>query len=240
MPVLAYFHGGGFVIGDLDTHDTICRVLCRASGAMVFSVDYRLAPEHRFPAAVEDALAAVAWLEGHAGEIGGDPTRLAVGGDSAGGTLAAVAAQDARGRKSTAIKAQLLFYPVTDIGGDYPSREEQATMVPIPRETLAWFWDLYFGADVGDEERLKPWASPIRAASLAGLPPAFVLTAGLDPLRDEGHAYARRLAAENVETCYVSAMGTIHGFLRMGRLIPATHDALAAAAAFLARRVGLA
>ena len=240
LPVLAYFHGGGFVIGDLDTHDTICRALSARSGAMVMAVDYRLAPEHRYPAAVEDALAAVRWLEAHAGEIGGDPSRLAVGGDSAGATLAAVAAQDARQRSSTALKAQILFYPVVDIGGDYPSREEQAGTPPIPRETLDWFWRLYFGAEADDAERLHPWASPIRAASLAGLPPTFLLTAGLDPLRDEGRAYAERLAAESVETCYVSATGTIHGFLRMGKLIPATHDALAAAGAFLARRVGLA
>ncbi|MEZ5843596.1 MAG: alpha/beta hydrolase [Hyphomicrobiaceae bacterium] len=240
LPVLAYFHGGGFVIGDLDTHDTICRALCRASGAIVMAVDYRLAPEHRYPAAVDDACAAVAWLEANAAEIGGDPSRLAVGGDSAGATLAAVAAQDARARGTSALKAQLLFYPVTDIGGDYPSREEQKATPPIPRETLSWFWEQYFGPGAGEDVRLDPRASPIRATSLAGLPPTFLLTAGLDPLRDEGLAYASRLAADNVETCYVSATGTIHGFLRMGKLIPATHDALAAAGAFLARRVGLA
>lgn len=239
LPVLAYFHGGGFVIGDLDTHDTICRSLCRSSGAIVMSVDYRLAPEHLYPAAVHDALAAVRWLESHAAEIGGDPARLAVGGDSAGATLAAVAAIDARDRNARAVKAEILFYPVTDIGGDYPSRHEHAATIPIPRETLAWFWDLYFGAGADEGTTLHPWASPIRTASLAGLPPTFLLTAGLDPLRDEGQAYAQRLASEGVETSTMCATGTIHGFLRMGKLIPATHDALAAAGAFLRRRVGL-
>jgi acetyl esterase len=237
--VLLYFHGGGYVIGDLDTHDNICRRLCRDAGTVVVSVDYRLAPRHRFPAAVDDALAAFDWLHaGGAASLGADAARLAVGGDSAGGTLAAVVAQQARNR-GVALRAQLLLYPVTDLAGRYPSHDEHAATPPIPQPVQDWFWQLYLGVDgAADPARRRDTrVSPLHAESLVGLAPAFVLTAGLDPLRDEGAAYAARLAGAGVETAYHCAMGTVHGFLRLGRLIPAAGDALAAAAAFLASRM---
>jgi acetyl esterase len=236
---LLYFHGGGYVIGDLDTHDNICRRLCCDAGTVVVSVDYRLAPRHGFPAAVDDALAAFDWLcAGGASSLGADGLRLAVGGDSAGGTLAAVVARHARDR-GVPLRAQLLLYPVTDLAGRYPSHDEHAATPPIPQPVQDWFWELYLGPGGAADPALRrdPRVSPLHAASVEGLAPAFVLTAGLDPLRDEGAAYAERLAGAGVETAYHCAMGTVHGFLRLGRLIPAAGDALAAAAAFLASRM---
>jgi len=237
LPTLLYFHGGGFVIGDLDTHDNICRVICQRAKCLVVSVDYRLAPEHRYPAAAEDAIAAIEWAVSSGPDVGADLNRLCVGGDSAGGTLAAVAAQHAR-EKQIPIAAQILFYPVVDLDGHWPSHDEHANTPPISRPVLDWFWAEYFGPDGADDraKRRELLASPINATSLAGLAPAFVLTAGLDPLRDEGKAYADRLIADGVETVYMSAMGTVHGFLRMGRIIPATMDALEGAATFLRNR----
>ncbi len=239
LPVLLYFHGGGFVIGDLDTHDNICRALCLAGDCIVMSVDYRLAPEHPYPGAVEDAIAAFDWLCLHAAEIGADSSRLAVGGDSAGGTLAAVVALHAREQNNSTLRVQLLLYPVVDHGMEYPSHREHADTYPITKPVLDWFWTQYFAGDAAatHETRLHPWSSPLRAQSHAGLAPAYVLTAGLDPLRDEGAAYAERLGASGVETFYQCAMGAVHGFLRMGKLVPATHDALAAAGGFLRARV---
>lgn len=236
-PTLLYFHGGGFVVGDLDTHDPLCRSLALASGCQVVSVDYRLAPEHRYPAAVEDALAAYAWcFDAGPDEIGIDADRLAVGGDSAGGTLAAVVAQTARddGRR---LRAQVLFYPVVDMSRTQASYREFADMAPIESHVLDWFWGHYFDGQPSPEVIAHPWASPLNAERLAGTAPAFVLTAGLDPLRDEGEDYARRLSSEGVETMYVCATGTIHAFLRMGRYVPAAQDAVATAAAFLAPRM---
>jgi len=233
---LLYFHGGGFVIGDLDTHDTICRHLCALGGVAVVSVDYRLAPEHPFPAAVDDALAALAWLRGQAGAIGADPGRLAVAGDSAGGTLAAVAAQRARD-DGVALCAQLLLYPVVDLAGRYPSHAEHRDTPPIAAPVLDWFWSLYLGPQRDAALLRDPRVSPLHAPRFDGLAPAFVLTAGLDPLRDEGAAYAHRLAGAGVETLYQCALGTVHGFLRQGRLIPAAGDAMRAAGAFLAARM---
>ncbi len=238
LGALLYFHGGGFVIGDLDTHDTLCRQLCAGGDVVVISVHYRLAPEHRYPAAVDDALAAFAWLREHATDIGADPNRLAVCGDSAGGTLAAIVSQRAR-EANVHLRAQLLLYPVTDLAGAYPSQEEHAHTHPIPRHVLDWFWSLYLGSDWESDAALRrdPHVSPLHAQNFDGLAPAFVLTAGLDPLRDEGNAYARRLADAGVETTQLCAMGTVHGYLRLGRLIPAAGDAVAAAAAFLRARL---
>jgi acetyl esterase len=234
---LLYFHGGGFVIGDLDTHDVICRYLCAQAGTRVISVDYRLAPEHRYPAAVEDALDAYQWLRESASALGIDPTRLSVGGDSAGGALAAVVAQQARD-DGVDLAAQLLIYPVTDLGGDYVSESEFAATPPISRPVLDWFWELYFGSpDSSDPRRVHPWASPIRAQRFDGLAPAFVLTAGLDPLRDQGAAYAARLSEASVETVYQCAQGTIHGFLRLGKHLGSAQYSLAAMAAFLHSRL---
>ena len=235
---LLYFHGGGYVIGDLDTHDNLCRQLCNASVATVVAVDYRLAPENPYPAAVEDALAAFAWIRESAADIGADPERLAVGGDSAGGTLAAIVARRARDA-GVALRAQLLLYPVTDLHDPYPSQEEHADVYPIPRPVLDWFWSHYLGPDWKRDTALRrhPDVSPMHAEHLGGLAPAFVLTAGLDPLRDEGDAYARRLAEAGVETARLCAMGTVHGYLRLGRYVPAAADALTAAGAFLRARL---
>jgi len=237
VATLAYFHGGGFVIGDLDTHDIICRALCNQAGVQVIAVDYRLAPEHRFPAAVEDALAAYKWLASPASEaIAVDRTRLAVGGDSAGGTLSAVITQQARA-DGVSLRAQLLLYPLVDMAMCYPSYAEFDRMPPIPADVLDWFWTHYFGGAVSPDIVTNTWASPMRAESLSGLPPAFVLTAGQDPLRDEGLAYASRLSNAGVETQYMCCMGTVHAFLRMAGAIPAAGDAIDAAAAFLKRRM---
>jgi len=240
LGALLYFHGGGFVIGDLDTHDTLCRQLCTSGDAIVIAVDYRLAPEHPYPAAVDDAIAAFAWLREHGAECGADPERLAVCGDSAGGTLAAIVAQRARDQ-GIRLRAQLLLYPVTDLAGSYASQEEHANTHPIPTQVLDWFWSLYLGPGWKQDATLRrhPDVSPLHAERVDDLAPALVLTAGLDPLRDEGDAYARRLAGAGVETTQLCAMGTVHGFLRLGKLLPAAGDAIAATAAFLRRRLAM-
>ena len=236
LPTLLYFHGGGFVIGDLDSHDILCRQFCELAEVLVVSVDYRLAPEHRYPAAVEDALCSLDWLREHCAEIGADPARLAVAGDSAGGTLAAIVAQHAR-ETGLALKAQLLLYPVVDLLGHYASYDEHAQTYPLFKPVLAWFWSHYLGANDNAATREQSWASPIRIASFADLAPAFVLTAGMDPLRDEGAAYAARLSEAGVETVYQCVMGTLHGFLRLGRVIPSARDTLVGAAHFLRQRL---
>ena len=208
-PTLVFIHGGGFVIGDLDTHDQTCRRLCRAADAVVVSVDYRLAPEHPFPAAVEDCLAAVRWAHEHLAELGGSDV-LAVGGDSAGGNLSAVCAQ----ALPDLLDAQVLIYPATDGAGDHPSRQENGTGYFLDLPTMKWFTENYVGGseafDVTDV-RLAPLQG-----DLAGQPRALVVTAELDPLRDEGEAYADRLAAAGVEVDRVRYDGLIHGFLDMG------------------------
>ena len=236
LPTLLYFHGGGFVIGDLDSHDILCRQLCELSDVLVVSVDYRLAPEHRYPAAAQDALSSVDWIKDHCQEIGADPARIAVGGDSAGGSLAAVAAQHARDIGLN-LKAQLLFYPVVDLVGDYPSHAEHENTYPLFKPVLAWFWSHYFGPNDSAQLRGQTWASPIQVESFENLAPAFVLTAGMDPLRDEGAAYAAQLGEAGVETLYLCVMGTLHGFLRLGRVLPSARDTLVAAAHFLRQRI---
>jgi acetyl esterase len=238
LPTLLYFHGGGFVIGDLDTHDILCRQLCQLADVLVIAVDYRLAPEHHYPAAVEDALASFDWLGRDFRDVGADPARLAVAGDSAGGTLAAVVAHHARDT-ARALRAQLLLYPVVDVSSTYPSHEEHAEIYPISKPVLDWFWSLYFGPQRELDASLgqQVWASPIRAGRFDDLAPAYVLTAGLDPLRDEAAAYAARLAEAGVETVYQCVMGTVHGFLRLGRLVPSARDALVGVAHFLRQRI---
>ena len=236
LPTLLYFHGGGFVIGDLDSHDILCRQFCELADVLVIAVDYRLAPEHHYPAAVEDALCSLVWIKEHSKEVGADPARMAVAGDSAGGTLAAVAAQHARDIGLT-LKAQLLLYPVVDLNGGYPSYLEHAQTYPLFKPVLAWFWSHYLGPNDNAVSREQTWASPIRAQRFVDLAPAFVLTAGMDPLRDEGAAYAARLSEAGVETVYQCVMGTVHGFLRLGRLIPSARDALVGAAHFLRQRL---
>jgi acetyl esterase/lipase len=208
LPVVAYVHGGGWVMGSVDSYDTLLRALANATGAIVAAVDYRLAPEHRFPAALEDSLAAIRWLAAHADELGGDGSRLAVAGDSAGGNLAAVAARRLRGEVPLAL--QVLIYPVTDAGTNLPSYREFAGGHGLSAASMRRFWDLYLdGADGSDSD-----ASPLRAADLAGVAPALVLTADEDVLRDEGEAYAAALREAGVEAELVRWPGSIHGFFR--------------------------
>lgn len=214
LPTLVLFHGGGFVIGDLDTHEGQCRRLCHDLGALVVSVDYRLAPEHPFPAAFDDALAATRWVAEHAGELGADPGRLAVGGDSAGANLAAGVAQACRDGHGPALAAQLLLYPVTDLsdpGGEvYRSRVDNGEGYFLTRDDMRWFEACY----VGGQGAADPRHSPLHGA-LAGLPPAVVVTAEFDPLRDEGEAYARALEAAGVPVTALRFDGLIHGFVDM-------------------------
>jgi acetyl esterase len=235
LPVLVYFHGGGWVIGDLDTHDVLCRQLTAEAGISVISVDYRLAPEHKFPASVDDAWAATRFIVDHAAELNVDASRLAVAGDSAGGNLAAVVALLARDQGGPAIRLQVLNYPVTDCRIDSPSYGEFADGFLLTRVSMQWFIDHYLKspADAGD------WrASPLRAPSLAGLPPALIITAGFDPLRDEGEAYAARLRQAGVRVDAVCFGGMIHGFLPMGRLISTGNRAVSLVAGALRQALG--
>src|SRR5262245_32670058 len=230
QPALIYFHGGGWVIGDLESHDQVCRVLANATPSLVIAVDYRLAPEYKFPAAVEDAMAATRWIAGHAEALGLDPRRLAVGGDSAGGTLAAVVALDARDKGGPALSAQLLVYPGTDMGMDYPSHARHAQQLPLTRAAMAWFTSHYLrqAADRAD------WrASPLRAGDFRQLPRTLLITAGFDPLADEGEAYAQALERAGVAVRLARFEGQIHGFLSMGRIIEDAGGAIHLCAATL-------
>lgn len=214
LPCLVYFHGGGFVLGDLDSHDRLCRLIAYQGQCAVAAVDYRLAPEHRFPAAVDDALAAVRWIHAQAAELGLEGSLLAVGGDSAGGALAAVTALGLRGQ-APALALQLLFYPITDMAHELPSHQRFSEGFGLTRQSLLWLRDHYLGAQPG-KMALDDWrVSPLRAGDLAGLPPACILVAGLDPLRDEGRAYAARLAQAGVPVTYEYFSGAIHGFALM-------------------------
>jgi acetyl esterase len=215
-PCLVFFHGGGWVIGDLDSHDVVCRKLAHEGELMVISVDYRLAPEHKFPAAVDDAISATKWVAGNAGRLGIDRSRLLVGGDSAGGNLAAVVSIAARDGNGPAIAGQLLIYPATDLAMTHPSHSEPETSILLTHSVMRWFRDHYLAdiADAGD------WrASPARARTFAGLPPTYVLTAGADPLRDEGDEYASRLKEAGVPVTYRTFPGQFHGFFTMGKLL---------------------
>jgi acetyl esterase len=213
---LVFYHGGGWVIGDLDTHDGICRSLANAARCAVASVDYRMAPEHRYPVAAEDSYAGFQWVLGHAARLGIDPRRVAVGGDSAGGNLAAVVSLMARDRKAPAPIFQALVYPVTDCNLDTPSYRENATGYILTREGMRWFFGHYLARE---EQGREPYASPLRATSLAGLPPALVQTAEYDPLRDEGEAYAARLRDAGVPVTVTRYPGVFHGFLRMTNIL---------------------
>ncbi len=215
-PGLVFFHGGGWVIGDLDSHDVVCRKLADEGELMVVSVDYRLAPEHKFPAAVDDAIAATKWIAENAKRFGIDASRLMVGGDSAGGNLAAVVTISARDGNGPDIAGQVLIYPAIDFAMTHPSHREPETSILLTHSVILWFRDHYLNgaADVGD------WrASPARAGTLIGLPPAYVLTAGADPLRDEGDDYARRLKEAGVAVTHRTFPGQFHGFFTMGKLL---------------------
>jgi acetyl esterase len=209
---IVYFHGGGFVIGGLDSHDGTCRALANASGCAVVSVDYRLAPEHRFPAAPEDCYAALRFVAERGEELGIDPRRLAVAGDSAGGNLAAVTALLARERRGPDLRFQLLVYPVADHAFDTASYRDNAEGYFLTTAMMRWFWGHYLERpEQGDD----PLASPLRAKDLAGLPPALVITAEYDPLRDEGEAYAERLRKAGVAAELLRYDGQIHGFFSL-------------------------
>jgi len=213
MGVLVYYHGGGWVLGDLESHDRVCRSLANKAGCVVVSVDYRLAPEHVFPAAADDCYAATKWVAENAASLGADPARLAVGGDSAGGNLAAAVAMMARDQGGPAIAFQLLFYPVTDCALDTPSQKEfAADGFVLSRGDMEWFWNHYLGTG-SDAEKTNPYACPLRAKNLAGLPPALVMTASHDPLRDEGERFAQRLISAGVKVTCTRYEGVTHGFI---------------------------
>jgi len=223
VPTIVFFHGGGFVIGDIDTHHNQCRGLCRSAEAVVLSVGYRLAPEAPFPAGVEDAFVATCWAADNVDSLGGDGDRIAVAGDSAGGNLAAVVAQLARDAGAPALTAQLLIYPGTDFEGGYASETENAEGYFLTRADMEWFTSQYAsGVDTHD-----PRLSPIHAPDLSGLAPAVVVTAEFDPLRDQGEAYAAALERAGVPVIARRYDGLIHGFFDLGALSPASAEAVA-------------
>ncbi|MBC7717507.1 MAG: alpha/beta hydrolase [Pseudorhodobacter sp.] len=231
LPVLVFFHGGGWVIGDLDTHDTLCRELANASGCAVIAVDYRLAPEQPFPAAFDDCVAATEWVRVHAVSLGLDPHRMAVGGDSAGGNLAAAVAIAQRDA-GTPLAFQLLIYPATDQRGGTPSHVSNGQGYLLTTDTMNYYRDHY----VSDPSDHLDWrASPVLCPDLTGLPAALVLTAGYDPLRDEGLYYAQRLSDSGCVTTYVCFERQIHGFILMGKVIDEAHSAVAFCAGELRR-----
>jgi acetyl esterase len=229
FPIVVWFHGGGWVVGTLDTYDTVCRALAAAVPAVVVAADYRLAPEHRFPAAVEDAYAATLWASRNAAWLGGSQQRLAVAGDSAGGNLAAVVALGARDRGGPAIGFQLLVYPITDAAMDTASYRDKADGYYLTAAGMRWYWEHYLGGADG----ASPDASPLRAAFFGDLPPALVITAEHDPLRDEGEAYAARLRAAGVPAAVSRYPGMVHGFFRWRAVTPTADAAMQQAAAAL-------
>jgi len=210
-PVLVYFHGGGWVLGSLETHDILCRSLTNGAGCILVSVDYRLAPEHKFPAAPEDCYAATKWVAANATSFGGDAGRLAVGGDSAGGNLAAAVALMARDRGGPKLSFQLLFYPAISAANDTPSQKEfTEDGLILSKPDMDWFWGHYLNASA---DRENPYACPNKAKSLAGLPPALVQTTSHDPLRDEGEAYAEQMRKAGVKVTLTRYDGVTHGFV---------------------------
>jgi acetyl esterase/lipase len=227
LPLVVFFHGGGWVICGLDTHDGLCRDLANGTDAIVISVDYRLAPEHPFPAAAEDAYAALRWAHDNAVSLGGDAAQIAVAGDSAGGNLAAAVALMARDRGGPPICFQLLVYPVIERDFETGSYRDNAEGYFLTRTQMQWYWQQYVGDDA--EASVHPYASPIRADDLAGLPPAHVVTAEYDPLRDEGEAYGRRLADAGVPTDIRRYDGVFHGFFSMGHVLEGARQAAAEA-----------
>ena len=233
FPILAWYHGGGWVIGDLESADASARHLCSGAGCVVVSVDYRLAPETKFPGPAEDCYAATVWAVENAHSINADPSRLAVGGDSAGGNLAAAISLMAADRNGPEIAFQLLVYPVTDRSFDTASYVDNAEGYMLTQDGMRWYWDQYLA---NDADAANPYAAPLQAQSVAGQPPALVLTAEFDPLRDEGEAYGKRLREAGVETAISRYDGMIHGFFGMvgvidggGEAMAESHNALKAA-----------
>ncbi|HWA29996.1 MAG TPA: alpha/beta hydrolase [Rhizomicrobium sp.] len=230
LPTLVFFHGGGWVIGNIDTHDGLCRMIANGSGCRVISVEYRLSPEAKFPAAVDDAVAALEWVEKNAADIGVDANRLAVGGDSAGGCLAAVTAQVAKEKGGPKLAFQMLLFPVTQIGEETRSLREYADGYFLERKTLDWFYGHYLPTDA---DRKDPRISPLAAKDFSGLPPAYVMLAGFDPLHDEGLAYAEKLRGAGVAVTVADYPDMVHDFIYLQAILPQASEALNAAAAAL-------
>jgi acetyl esterase len=233
-PTLVYFFGGGWTLGSIETSDGICRSLANSVPCQVVTVGYRLAPEHKFPAAVRDCHAAVDWIASHAGEIGADPARLAVAGDSAGGNLAAVVCLLARDRSGPSLAAQVLVYPNTDYRGGTPSMRDNDDPALFNRRSVAWYWGHYLSTP---DDGLDPLVSPLLAEDLTGLPPALVITAEYDPLRDEGEAYAERLRAAGVPVQATRYDGMVHGFFAMSGILDGGRRALAEVASYLEKHL---
>lgn len=230
LPALVFFHSGGWVVGDLDTHDSVCRSLASLARCIVIAVDYRLAPEHKFPAATEDAFAALTFVQQQAAELGVDAKKIAIGGDSAGGNLACVATLMARDAGHPPLALQVLIYPATDFRAEHASLAELADEPPLTAATLRWTQQQYLRSE---EDRLDWRVSPLLAPDLSGLPPAYIVTCGCDPLEDEGAAYSQRLQDAGVAVSRRHFPGQIHGFITMGRLIPETAVLLAETACAL-------
>jgi acetyl esterase len=235
FPLLVYFHGGGWVLGNLDVHDAVCRALTNAAGCVTVSVDYRLAPEYKFPAAPEDCYAVTRWVAENAGGFNGDPTRIAVGGDSAGGNLAAVVTLMARDRGGPKLVYQLMIYPITNYSFDTPSYQENARGYSLTKDDMVWFWDHYLPSE---DDGKHPYASPLQAQDLSNLPPAMVITAEYDPLRDEGEQYAARLQEAGNQVTVRRYNGMIHGFFRMGAVVDQGRQAIEDVAACLRSTFG--
>jgi acetyl esterase len=235
FPVLVYFHGGGWVVGNIDIVDASARALANQAGCIVVSADYRLAPEHKFPAAAEDAYAATQWAALNISSFHGDPKRIAVGGESAGANLAAVAAIMAQERGTPSFVLQLLLYPATNYAFDTPSCKENGEGYFLTTEMMQWFWRQYINSDADGE---NPYASPMRVKRLSGMAPAAIFTAEFDPLRDEGAAYADKLRAGGVAVQYKCQEGLIHGYMGMAKAVEPAGKALADAAAALRAAFG--
>jgi acetyl esterase len=235
LPTLIYYHGGGWVIGNIETHDSTCRRIANKSRCQVISIDYRLAPEHPFPTPIEDSLAAFRHIRDNAAAFEADPARLAVGGDSAGGNISAVICQACKQTGEAMPAFQMLIYPATDMHQQTESRRLFSNGYFLTDELIDWFWKAYLPAGT---DRADLRLSPLLAKDVSGLPPAFVLTAGFDPLRDEGRAYANRLIDAGVKTTYVNYPGTIHGFFSLTRFLKQGLKANDEAAAVLAAHFG--
>ena len=235
LPAVVYFHGGGWVQGDLETHHGLCARLARHAGVLVVAVDYRLAPEHKFPAAVEDCMAAYRWMRSHGRDIGADSNRVAVAGDSAGGNLSAVVSQLAASTGIAVPACQVLIYPAVDFSFETASHRELENGHVIPRDRVLWYMEQYLATEA-DQSDLR--ASPLRAPSVAGQPPAMIVTAGFDPLRDEGHAYAQKLRQAGVDVVYREYPGQIHAFVSLTKAIPQGMACTLDIAEYLRKRLG--